>query len=174
MGYARFQKDYTGDSPLSLTINAKCISAVETLLKGNYQALFALNTLGMSHLYPQNFLKEARIDDAQLHDIIVECLMQHKVLLPVIFSYHDLPSQPWFDRTKFAQKLFLAGFQDIDAYNPTGETSLMVACLSGNLRMASFLLQHGADPFKCHEHVGLRAGHLRVLGGEFIRINKRR
>lgn len=164
MGYSRFQKDYNGDSPLGLAVDAKCISAVETLLKGNCQALFALNTLGDVTFLPQEFLKAARTDDAQLHDVIVECLTRHKFLLPGLFPYHDLPSQPWFDRTKFAQKLFLAGFQDIDAYNSTGETPLMVTCSSGNLRMASFLLQHGADPFKCHEYIGLRAGHFLCYG----------
>ena len=65
----------------------------------------------------------------------------------------------YVNNTKFAQKLFTAGFQDIDAYNDSKYTPLMVACNYGNIRMISFLLLHGAEPRKCHEHVGLRAGH---------------
>jgi hypothetical protein len=182
MGYSRFQADGNGETPLDIAIEVKCTPAVEFLLAGDCLELLASSEPNL----PSQFRKAAKSDDSHLHDIIVTCLSRHIFLLPMLLPYHYLAYRNWrvyyyyrnhhlwrnyyhwrdyhhsadFGASiKFAHRLFLAGFQDIDAYNDYGYTPLMVACGARNLEMASFLLEHGADPYKCHEHVDLRAGH---------------
>lgn len=156
MGYPKFQIDDYGQSPLDVALEAGSIPAVETLLKGDCLAFLTQNKYGN---LPREFINMAGINDSRLHDVIIECLSRHRFLLPTLLPYHDLARQPFADNIEFAKSLYTAGFQDIEAYNDSGYTPLMFACFHGNIRMASFLLQHGADPHKCHEDVSLRAGH---------------
>lgn len=165
MGYSAFQVDGNGNYPIDIALDVGCIPAVEILLKGNCLPFLALNTRDGYTALPRAFQKVSESDDTRLHDLIIECLLRHKFLLPRLLPYHDLVTNEWADNIKFAQKLFIAGFQDIEAYNNSGYTPLMVACSNGNIRMASFLLQHGADPYTCHKHVGLRAGHFLCYDG---------
>lgn len=167
MGYSRFQADENGQTPLDIAVKLGCIVTVETLLKGNCLALFALYTRGEYTSLPLAFLKAAESDDSRLHDTIIECLLRYKFLLPGLLPYHSLVDGRYSDtcNIKFAHRLFNAGFQDIERYNHSGYTPLMVACFNGNIRMASFFLQHGADPFKYHENVNLRAGHFLCYDG---------
>lgn len=163
MGYSRFQVDGNGETPLDIAVDVGCIPAVEAFLKGDCLALFA-NQRDKNSTLPLAFLKVAESDNSSLHGIIIECLSRHKFLLPGLTPYHDLASQKYADNIEFAQKLFIAGFQDIEVYNHNGYTPLMLACTYGNIRMASFLLQHGANPSKSHEYAYLRAGHFLHYG----------
>lgn len=164
MGYPKFQVDVYEESPLDVAIDVGSIPAVEILLKGDCLVFLNRNTRNKNRTLPRAFLKVAESQDPRLHNIIIECLSRHKFLLPTLLPYHDLASQRDADSIEFAKNLFIAGFQDIEAYNDFGYTPLMVACFYGNIRMASFLLQHGADPFKCHEDASIRAGHFLFYG----------
>lgn len=159
MGCPKFQIDDYGQSPLDVALEAGCIPAVETLLKGDCLAFLNQNTQNKNRNLSRAFRRVATSQDSKLHNIIIEWLSRHKFLLPTLLPYHDLASQRNPDNIEFAKKLFINGFQDIEAYNDSGYTPLMAACFHGNMRMASFLLQHGADPFKYHEDASLRAGH---------------
>ncbi|QKX63955.1 uncharacterized protein TRUGW13939_11127 [Talaromyces rugulosus] len=159
MGYPKFQEDINGRTPLDIAIEVKCTPAVEFLLAGDCLDFLAASEPSL----PREFRKAAESDDSDLHYIVIKCLLRHKFLLPRFLPYHWLAYAFWYNNfengTKFIQRLFVAGFQDIDAYNDYGYTPLMVACGNGNTMMASFLLEHGADPYKCHERVDLRAVH---------------
>lgn len=166
MGYSRFQVDDNGQSPLNIAIDVGCVPAAEALLKG--LAFSALNTQDERIALDTAFLRATEYDDSRLHDILIECLLRHGLLsIPEFLPYHELAWQwgGYADSTKFARKLFIAGFQNVDSYDKSGYTPLMIACANGNIRIASFLLQHGADPFKYHEHAGLRAGHFLCYDG---------
>jgi hypothetical protein len=164
MGYSKLRVDVNGKDALDVAIDVGCIPAVEILLRGDCLDIFVL-TRDHDSTLPRAFQKVAESDDSELHDIIIKCLLRYKFHSLRLFPYHDLARNHYIDNTKFAQKLFTAGFQDIDAYNDSGYTPLMVACSYGNIRMASFLLRHGANPHKCHEHVSLRAGHFLCYNG---------
>jgi hypothetical protein len=165
MGYSRFQIDGNGETPLDIAVDVGCIPAVEALLEGDCLAFLDLSTQDKDTALPLAFLEVAESDNSSMHDIIIECLLRHKFLLPGLTPYHDLASQRYADNIGFAQKLFIAGFQDIEVYNHYGYTPLMLACTYGNIRMASFLLQHGANPSKSHEYACLRAGHFLYYDG---------
>lgn len=165
MGDSAFQVDGNGNYPIDIALDVGCVPAVSILLKGDCLPFLALNTRDGDIALPRAFRKVSESDDTRLHDLIIECLLRHKFLLPKLLPYHDLATERWANNIKFAQKVFDVGFQDIEAYNNSGYTPLMVACQNGNIRMASFLLQHGADPCTCHKHVGLRAGHFLCYDG---------
>lgn len=164
MGYSKFQVDNFGQSPLEIAVEVGCVPAVEALLKGDCLALFDQYTHGRYTGLPWPFREAARSDDSRLHDVIIECLLRHEFLLPGLLPYHDLVSEG-YSVMEFAQKLFSVGFQKIDAYNQLGFTPLMVACMNGDIKIASFLLRHGADPLKYHEHITLLAGHFLYYDG---------
>uniref|UniRef100_A0A093VTR4 Ankyrin-1 n=1 Tax=Talaromyces marneffei PM1 TaxID=1077442 RepID=A0A093VTR4_TALMA len=168
MGYSRFQVDAIGESPLDIAVDVGCISSVEALLKGDCLGLLGPYMQNRDTILPLAFLKAAASNDSRLHDIIVECLLRHNFLLPRLLPYHDLASRlREHDVINFAEKLFISGFQDIEAYDRFGYTPLMIACVRGDIKMASFLLHHGADPMKFHEHARLRAGHFLCYAGQF-------
>lgn len=159
MGYSRFQVDGCGHTPLYIAIEVGCTPAVEILLRGDCLELLTSNTRVKHTILPREFEKIAQKNDHRLHDIIIENLLRHRLFLPGLLPYHDLATGWHGDNVEFAEKLFNAGFRDIDVYDELGYTPLMKACGHGSIRMASFFLQHGADPYKSHQHVDLRAGY---------------
>lgn len=163
IGHSRFQADFNGKTPLDMAIDVQCIPAVEILLTGDCLEFFTYTTREKVTALPKAFRKVANRGDSRLNDIIIKCLLRHKFLLPSLLPYHDLAREK-SAKIKFAEQLFIAGFRDIEAYDSSGYTPLMIYCANGDIRMASFLMQRGADPRKCHEHGGFRAGHLLCYG----------
>ncbi|MCJ1380765.1 hypothetical protein MMC17_003874 [Xylographa soralifera] len=77
----------------------------------------------------------------------------------MIKPYHDLASVRGRQAQSFAEKLFQAGFWNVDEYDENGMTPLMTTCYYCTTSMARFLLHHGADLNMTHRDANLRAGH---------------
>lgn len=159
LGYSRFRKDGNGECPIQIAINANCIPTVKVLLAGDCLEFLADGAQYCGGALPYAIIKVAESDNPKIHDVVIECLLRHKLLLPKLLPFRDLAARQSIGNLEFAQKLFVAGFRDIDVYDDSGNTPLTTACAKGNINMASFLIQHGADPNKCHKYAGLRAGH---------------
>lgn len=158
-GHDRFQQDSHGECPVDIAVDAGCISALELLLAEDCLEFLNRRRRYQTTTLPYSFMEAVKSDKILFHDMIIQCLSRHRHKLPELRPYHDLARERDDASVLFAQKLFAAGFQEIETYNEEGYTPLMAACIFGNISMASFLLQHGAEPYKCHKHVGLRAGH---------------
>ncbi|KAH8692126.1 hypothetical protein BGW36DRAFT_303365, partial [Talaromyces proteolyticus] len=118
-GYDRFQRDAGGFYPVEYAINIECIPTIRILLSGDCRELFkhTCSTPGQNTELRRVSLRTACTDNPELQDVVIECLSRHKFLFPKLLPYHYFASLLWTGTIDFVQKLFAAGFQDIDAYD---------------------------------------------------------
>lgn len=166
-GISKFSRTSSGVTPIEEAISAgSYYFTIEALLKGDFLDYFHPVTRdgGDYSRLPFAFRDAAVHGDPRLQDCLVECLRRHQFLLPDLLPYHDLADYPLpIERPTFAQRLFLAGYKDLETYNSSGYTALMIGCMHGKMEFASFLLQRGADLYKVHERCNLRAGHFLLI-----------
>ncbi|KKZ68532.1 hypothetical protein EMCG_05816 [[Emmonsia] crescens] len=184
-GADKYAMDSNGTIPLDVAIRTRCARSVEILLSKDLSSYWKCPAYRskprgsglLISLDTNRLLLNEKIQDA-----FVEAVRPERFRLPTIRLYHTLPliyvlrsSKDMF--STFALKLLSAGFHDIDDYDESGMTPLMLACFHLNWPFISFLLRNGVDISKCHRESNLTARHflihrLIILRGEMENLKR--
>lgn len=167
-GADKYAEDSEGEFPLDIAIRVQSVPIVGLLLRGDCSPYVFRNKAFQRATLPSSFLNAAKSANEELQNIVVDALSRQQHQLPAIQPYHDLAVAGGKNVRLFAEKMFSAGFRNIEEYNEDGLTPLMSACCEGTMSMAAFFLQNGADPFGIHRDTDLRAGHfIKYESGQF-------
>ena len=171
-GADEYAQDWEGITALDIAISIQSAPLVETLLASNIIP-YITNERGIPEttLGP-TFMLAAESSNQDLQDVVVDALARQRGQLHGLRPFHDLADihrnegyPGGYQVRLFAEKLFSAGFQDVEQYDESGMSPLIVACCNGAMNMASFLLSHGAKPSAEHRDAALRPGHFITYKG---------
>lgn len=156
-GLDRYASDPCGDLPLDIAIRLQCAPLVELFLRGDCTPYFTTTARSQCETLPSSFLAAMESHHEGIQNAVVEALARETTRLQFLRPYHDLAHNQ--KASQVVEKLFSAGFHDIELYDEKGRTPLICACYEQNQTLATFLLHRGADPSKPHRDVQLRPGH---------------
>lgn len=161
-GADKYAQDSELCFPIDLAIQNRCTRSVELLLNCDCRPYIIRSCEYQSTTLPRDFLAVGYDGEDAMQDIMVSALARQRHQLAVIRPYHDLGGYICKNAATFANKIFLAGFHDLEQYDEGGMTPLMNVCNSGSWNMAAFLLEKGADVSTLHRNTTLTAGHFAV------------
>ena len=157
-GADAYAKDCNSLIAFDVAVSIQSVSLIKILTADIVPCMFSRSSSQKTTL-PWSFLLPAESSNQELQGVIINALVRHQDRLPNIRPFHDLTTISDTDASLFAERLYAAGFQDLEQYDERGRTPLISACSRGAAKMTSFLLRYGAKPSTEHRDAGLRPAH---------------
>jgi hypothetical protein len=160
-GADKYAQDSELCLPIDFAMHTKCLEAVELLLEGDCIPNFIRPRKHGITTIPLAMLIEIHSGKGSVQNALVRTLIRLRHFLGALRPYHDLALLAWDKEpgVAAADRLFSAGFRDLELRDEHGMTPLMKACLYATLQFLRFLLEKGANASTPHRDSALTAGY---------------
>ena len=166
-GADKYAQDSLLELPIDIALRSKCSEAVELLLDGDCVPQFTTPRRGQSTTIPQDMLEQIAYGDKRIRDALLRALIRLRPFLGDLRPYHDLMKDTlmpeYSDILTVFELLISGGYDDLEAWDSTGMTPLMVACKTYNLELAKLFIKHKVSMSTPHRDTSLTAGHYLVM-----------
>lgn len=153
-GSNKFAVDAERGFPLDYALQCKCWDAAELLLEGECLSYFTRPQFPI-------MMEMISAGSDTLQTACISALCHSQLSQSEVQAYHQFaPLRYERNLIRFAERLFLAGYTDLELRDEFGMTALMRASQCRNSHMIKFLMDKGARISPPLGTTGLAAGHL--------------
>jgi hypothetical protein len=158
--------------PIDFAIRTKCLQSVTLLLSGDCELQFTTPRRSNVGNFPLQILHGILWGDESIKDVLFQTLIRLRHSLVSLQPYHTLSVWVHSEERSIsaAERLFSAGFTDLELRDSFGLTALMQSCSRGFLQFSRFLLENGANPLTTHRESALTAGYFLAEGTKLGRF----